>query len=128
MLFWFKNKMYNLMLLLHLSKELHFQTIPRKGQLFPHEKEEQFSTESKRQGKRKKRKKKIAGESTGNSRRAKTQEQKNSCKKSFSNEQLQLQRAVMSDVSICDFFSSVFKNNMNMYNSPVYPNLIYEFW
>lgn len=42
------------MLLLYLSKELHFQTIPRKGQLFPHEKEELFSTELKRQVKRKK--------------------------------------------------------------------------
>ena len=42
------------MLPLYLSKELHFQTIPRKGQLFPHEKEKQFSTELKRQVQRKK--------------------------------------------------------------------------
>lgn len=46
--------MCSLMLPLYLSKELHFQTIPRKGPLFPHEKEELFSIELKRQVKRKK--------------------------------------------------------------------------
>lgn len=84
MLFWFKNKMYSLLLLLDLSKKLHFQAISRKGQLFPHEKENQFSIEFK------KKKKEVGEESTGNSRRTKDQEWKK-CKKNFSNKQLQLQ-------------------------------------
>jgi len=64
---------------LYLPKELHFQATPRKGQLSPREKKEQFSIELKRQVRIKKIKKWVAGESTGNSRTAKTQEGKNSC-------------------------------------------------
>lgn len=45
MLFWFRNKMYSLMLPVYLSKEQNFQTMCRKGQLFP-DKKTQFSIEN----------------------------------------------------------------------------------
>lgn len=71
-------------------KRVVFPNNTQKGQLQPPEKEEQFSTELKKQLKRR-RKRTVAEKSTGNSRGTKTWEQKILCKKNFSNEQMQLQ-------------------------------------